>query len=256
MSLPPIDVQNLSKTFDHSPVSLFSRTRIKTTALDRIHLQIPEGEIFVLLGPNGAGKSTFLKILTGLISPDAGSVQIYGRSHREKKSVQNLSLLINDERSFYFRLSARQNLEFFAALYGFSDREKKARIEFLQKRFALDYLDLPYQECSVGMKQRLALARCFLKNSKILLMDEPTRSLDPHARRNYCQWVRDLKSQHNATILFTTHDLEEAELLADRVGILCEGRLLAVGTMDDLRKKIKNTEASLRDIYFALEPSR
>lgn len=257
MTLMPhaIEAKNLSKTFKHRvPFAPFgSRIPPNTTiALREFNLTIKAGEIFALLGPNGAGKTTLLKILSHLVIPDAGVALIYGHSFKtHAMRIKTLvSLLLGEERSFYWRLTGRQNLEFFAALYEIKPKEIALKILQVEKLFELESLDQRYQEYSSGMKQRLALARCFLSQAKLILMDEPTRNLDPNNAEKFRSLIKTyLQERPDHTFFFTTHNTQEAEYLAHRIGILDHGVLQACGSLDELRHLINNPNASLDEIF-------
>lgn len=207
-------------------------------ALRGVDLRVAEGEIFALLGPNGAGKTTLLKIFSCLVLPDAGRAVVRGDSttaeHRVKR---NIGLVHSDERSFYWRLSARENLRFFATLYDVPPREADSRIDgLLDQVDLLDSADRPFSDFSSGMKQRTAIARALLHDPPILLMDEPTRSLDPAAALELRRFVVDeLNRRHGRTILLASHNLREVETMADRVAILVRGRVRQVGTVEEVR---------------------
>ena len=208
-------------------------------ALRGVDLRVEEGEIFALLGPNGAGKTTLLKIFCCLVLPDAGRAVVRGedtvREHLVKRSI---GLVHSDERSFYWRLSARDNLRFFATLYDVPRLEIDSRIAELLARFdLLDAADRPFSDFSSGMKQRVAIARALLHDPPILLMDEPTRSLDPAAAMELRRFVvEDLNRRHGRTILLASHNLREVEVMAHRVAILVEGRVRQVGTVEEVRR--------------------
>jgi len=211
----------------------------KVHALRGVDLDIREGEIFGLLGPNGAGKTTLLKILSCLILPDHGRAAIAGIDVREEDRVKpRLGLVHSDERSFYWRLSGRENLAFFATLYNVPKARSQGRIEeLLQRVDMLEAADRRFSDYSSGMKQRLAIARALLHDPPILLMDEPTRSLDPASAMSLRQFVIDeLKGNDHKTILVATHNLREAEVLCDRVAILVKGRVRRLGTVDEVRR--------------------
>ena len=226
----------------------------KVEALKKLRLEISQGEILTLLGPNGAGKTTLIKILCTLLLPDSGQAEIFGFDLlKEPHRIQPLiSLVIGEERSFYWRLTGRQNLEFFAALYNLSSKETKNKICKLTKMFGLEDLDKLYTVYSTGAKHRLALARSFLTDAKIIFMDEPTRSLDPMARIHLRELIRKLKKDHGMTFFVTTHDTVEAELLADRIAILDHGILKACGTLQELQVQIPTTSGSLEEIFRSL----
>lgn len=236
---PAIRISSVSKWF-YKRSSLFEpwRNAPKILALNRISCEIPQGTLFALVGPNGAGKTTLLKILTTLLLPDEGEFWMHGFSARNQASrIRSLvSFVLSEGRNFYWRLTARQNLEFFARLYNFSKKQIQIKIQILARQFRLEkVLDRPYEELSAGTRQRLALARAFLNDSSILLMDEPTRSLDPLAKKEVGETLIGLAREWGKTVLFATHDLTEAEEWADQIAILHEGCLLRIGTPEALR---------------------
>ena len=218
--------------------------------LSDVDLEIPPGEFFGLLGPNGAGKTTLFRILATLVLPDGGSAEVLGRDVREHDTeVRELVVsVIGNERSLYWRLSATENLELFGALHGL-DRETRLR----RARRLLELVELTdtgskiVAEFSSGMKQKLLLARALLPAPKVLLLDEPTRSLDPLAARAFRKFLREEMSERlGCTILLATHDTDEAAELCDRVGMLHEGRLLAVGTVEELGQLLTGDTYRLR----------
>jgi ABC-2 type transport system ATP-binding protein len=213
---PAIHVDGVAKRF--GPVQ----------ALSGVNLTVPQGEVVALLGPNGAGKSTLTRILSTLVLPDAGSARVCGHDIvAEPAKVRSaLGVTLSDERSWYWRLTGRQNLEFFAALYGFSRTDARRRTQTL-----LELIDLPHAAdrrihgYSAGMKARLSLARALLPDPPVLLLDEPTRSLDPVATAEFRTLIRDLKRDRQISVLLTTHNLHEAAALADQVVVLVNGRI-------------------------------
>jgi len=211
----------------------------RTRALRGVDLHVKTGEIFGLLGPNGAGKTTLVKILSCLVLPDRGRALIGGCDVRHENKVKpQLGLVHSDERSFYWRLSGRDNLRFFARLYDVPGRRIESRIDELLKKVNLvEAAPRRFSDYSSGMKQRLAIARALLHDPPILLMDEPTRSLDPSASLSLRALIRDeLKGRDGKTILLATHNLREAEVLCDRTAILVEGTVRQVGTMAEVRR--------------------
>lgn len=208
-------------------------------ALRGVDLSVRRGEIFALLGPNGAGKTTLLKILSSLILPDAGSATVGGHdTSRENPVKRQLGLVNSDERSFYWRLSARQNLRFFARLYDVPGPRIDPRIdELLERVDMLEPADRQFSGYSSGMKQRIAIARALLHDPPILLMDEPTSSLDPASARDVRRFVLDeLNRRDGKTIVLASHNLREVEMLADRVAILVAGKMRQLGTVDEVRR--------------------
>jgi len=208
-------------------------------ALRGVDLHVTTGEIFGLLGPNGAGKTTLVKILSCLVLPDRGRAMIGGCDVRQENKVKSrIGLVHSDERSFYWRLSGRDNLRFFARLYDVPGRRIDARIDELLKNVDLvPAASRRFSDYSSGMKQRLAIARALLHDPPVLLMDEPTRSLDPAASLSLRALIRDeLKGRGGKTILLATHNLHEAEALCDRIAILVEGTVRQVGTVAEVRR--------------------
>ena len=210
----------------------------RVEALRGVDLAVREGEIFALLGPNGAGKTTLLKIFSSLVLPDRGTATVAGHDTIHENLVKrHLGLVNSDERSFYWRLSARQNLRFFARLYDVPGRRIDSRIDELLARVDMtDAADRPFSGYSSGMKQRIAVARALLHDPPILLMDEPTSSLDPTSARNLRQFILDeLNGRHGKTVVLASHNLREVEVLAHRVAILVAGKMRQVGTLDEVR---------------------
>ncbi len=221
--------------------------------LEDVTFAMKKGEIFGLIGPNGAGKTTLLKILATLILPSKGSVRVSGHEAvAESVAVrQCIGLVSGEERSFYWRISGRENLMFFAAFYNISTKLAQKRIEELIKLLEISAPDRMVGEYSSGMKQRLALARGLLHDPPVLLMDEPTKSLDPGNAEKIRNIVKDrLCLKEKKTIIWATHNLQEAETVCDRIGLINHGRLIAVGAMEELRMKAGlGKTASLEEIY-------
>jgi len=216
--------------------------RHEILAVDRVTLQIRPGELFGLLGPNGAGKTTLIKLLCTLILPSAGRARIFGHDLGNGDRVRRLiGLATGDERSFFWRLSGRENLLFFAALYGLSGREARIRVnEVLRQLELAEEADRRFDSYSSGQKQRLAIARALLHHPRILFLDEPTRSLDPTATRHLHELIlNELQRREGMTIFLTTHRLEEAERLCSRVAIMHRGQVRACGTVEELRATLR-----------------
>jgi ABC-2 type transport system ATP-binding protein len=217
------------------------RRREFVLVLDAVTVDVAQGEFFGLLGPNGAGKTTLFKILSTLITPDAGSAWIAGHEiSQEPASVRRvLTPVVPEERSLNWRLSANQNLALFAALHGLGGAERDSRIaELLEAVELQDTGARLVAEFSSGMRQRLLLARALLSRPRVLLLDEPTRSLDPLSARRFRAFLREeIVGRHGCTVLLATHNAEEALDLCDRVGVLHRGRLLAVGAPASLARR-------------------
>lgn len=237
-----IAVDRLCQTYPVSFLRLkkFLRRKFKqpVEALRDVSFEIREGEIFGLIGPNGAGKTTLTKIIATLIQPTSGSVAVKGHDTiTDDQSVRrNVGLAGAEERSFYWRLTAEQNLLFFARLHGLSTRNAKRRLGELLELFDLqEVARRRFAELSTGNKQRLAVARALLAEPPVLLLDEPTRSLDPIAAARMRAVIKSLAQQNNATIFLTSHNLAEVEELCDRIAVIGKGRIRALDTPRNLR---------------------
>jgi ABC-2 type transport system ATP-binding protein len=227
---------------DFIPGSRPSRT---VTAVDNVNLTVERGELFGLLGPNGAGKTTLIKLLCTLIVPTSGTARISGYDLRQEEAIKSsVGLVSSDERSFYWRLSGRRNLEFFASLHGLPARQRHRRVEGVLELMELrEIADELFQSYSTGMRQRLSLARGLLNKPKVLFLDEPTKSLDPIATRHLHDFIKDrLVSELGVTVFLTTHRLEEAEQLCQRIAIMDKGCIRACGTISELRKILRKGE--------------
>ena len=210
---------------------IFPRSRRYVTALKDVNIRIDEGEAFGILGANGAGKTTFLKILASLSLPNEGQALVFGHDvARDARAIKGLvGFVVIDERSFYWRLTGRQNLRFFGTMNNVRGRDQDTLIESICHRLDLSSaLDMRVLQYSTGMRHKLAIARALLGDPSLLLMDEPTRSLDAEAAQNFRQFVREeLVERQGKTVVMATHNLEEARYLCDRVAILHEGELVA-----------------------------
>ena len=209
------------------------------TAVDGVDLRVEKGELFGLLGPNGAGKTTLVKMLCTLIIPTSGTMLVDGHDVvRDEAAVRrSIGLVGSEERSFYWRLSGRQNLEFFAALHGLRGEKMHRRIGELLALMDLEPVaDRMFQTFSTGTKQKMCIARGLLTDPSVLFLDEPTRSLDPLIAENVRRFVKDvLVREHGRSVVLTTHRLEEAAQVCDRIAIMDKGRIRACGTLPELR---------------------
>ncbi len=209
-------------------------------AVDQVSIQVKSGELFGLIGPNGAGKTTLVKLLSTLIIPTSGTALVNGHDLNNDTAVkQSIGLVTSDERSFYWRLTGRHNLEFFAALSGLPSKVVQERIVQVSEQVGLqEFIDSRFQTYSTGMRQRLSLARALLVQPRLLFLDEPTKGLDWSATQQLYSLVHTLTSQHGITILLTTHSLNDVERLCDRVAIMHHGRVQGCGTVDELRSQL------------------
>ncbi len=241
-----VSIQNLSKTYPPPFPRLkgFLRLPVKPSveALKNVSFDIERGEIFGLIGRNGAGKTTLTKIIATLVQPSGGRVLINNfDSVRDEVKVRSLiGLATAEERSFYWRLTAEQNLLFFARLYGMKDTRARRRIAEIFEQLGLTALAKRlFSELSTGNKQRLAVARALLSAPPVLLLDEPTRSLDPMAAAKMRELILSLK---NVSVLLTSHNLSEIEKLCRRVAIISEGKVRALDTPAELRRRHKQIQ--------------
>ena len=209
----------------------FDRRRV--TALDGLDLEVGRGRVFCLLGPNGAGKTTLIKVLSTLVLPDGGRAWVNGHdvAREPGPAKSSVGYAVADERSFYWRLTGRQNLEFFASLHGLRGAGRGRRVgELLRLAGLEDEADLRFNSYSTGMRQMLAFARALLAEASILLVDEPTRSLDPRAADRTRSFLRDeLARRQGRTVLWATHDLGEAVDFADDIAVISRGRIRLAG---------------------------
>jgi len=225
---------------------LFARKEPKAmfTAVNGVDLQIERGEIFGLLGPNGAGKSTTIRMLCTLLEPTRGTAHVNGFDIvKQANDVRrSLGTLLAGERSIYWKLSGRENLEYFAALYHIPVTIARQRVEELIERMELkERANELVEKYSTGMRQRVAIAKALLARPPILLLDEPTLGLDPQAARRLRELIAELK-QEGHTILLTTHYMEEADQLSDRIGIIDQGKIIALDTPEGLKRRIDQKE--------------
>jgi len=232
---PVIEVAQLTKVF--RPAKGIARwlsaspIQHEIRVLDGVDLKVHRGEVFALLGPNGAGKTTLLKVLATLLRPDAGSVRIAGFDvvAEERKVREKIGWVYSDERSFYWRLSGRENLRFFGRLWNLTGKALDRRIGDLSDLLGMeDFLDQRFDAYSTGMRQRLAVARGLLGGAEVLLLDEPTRGLDPEAARVLLQSLRFLAESAGATVLLVTHRIAEVETVCNRIGVLRRGRIAEI----------------------------
>ena len=248
--MPAVETRDLVKTFERGRRTIWQRIRRdpdkrdRFRAVDGIDLVVEPGEIFGLLGPNGAGKTTTMKMLATLLIPTSGWIRVLGIDplERPREVRARLGAMLSGERSLYWKLTGRENLEYFAALYHVPPSETTARIADVLAAVKLaDRADDYVERYSTGMRQRLALARALLPNPPLVVLDEPTVGLDPQASRDLRDRVRELKAQ-GRTVLLTTHYMEEADQLCDRVAIIDHGRIVALDTPAALKRTIRAEE--------------
>ncbi len=224
-----------------------ARRGARLTALRDVSFEVRPGEIFGILGPNGAGKTTLLKILSGLVTPTRGVARIAGLDveHQSPQARRVVGLVSSDERSFYWRLSGRENLRFFGMLYGLEGPRLRRRCdELLEEMEITSRADQLFMDYPTGVKQRLAIARALLHDPAVIFLDEPTRSLDPmaakHIRLFLCQ---EMNRRRGKTLLLATHNLAEAESVCDRLAVLSAGSVLRQGTLSEVTANLPGRAA-------------
>lgn len=240
----PLILEQINKTFHAQSIkNVLLRRRVQATqVLQDISLKAYPGEVLGLLGPNGAGKTTLLKIIASLIEPDSGRIMVdqHDINENPEQAKKQIGLVNTNDRSFYWRLTVRQNMEFFAALYNLNQNKTRTRIKNNLQTVGLNTKsDALFSTLSAGQRQKLAIARALLGNSDILLFDEPTNSLDPTSARGLLKFVRDELANHQQkTIIWCTHLLHEAETISDRFAFLHHGRILHLGQKAQLQQQL------------------
>jgi ABC-2 type transport system ATP-binding protein len=210
-------------------------------AVDDISLTIRRGEIYGVLGSNGSGKSTLIRLISTLLLPDDGTVHVFGHDvTRDERAVQRLINRVSVEAAFFRKLSPMENLLYSARLYGLPHKEAPEQIRAILRRLGIkdDRINRPLEHMSRGMQQKVAIARAFLSSPILLLLDEPTTGLDPRSKQDVQVFVRELRDTHDATILLTTHDMDEADALCDRIAIIDGGRIVAEDTPAGLKRTV------------------
>jgi ABC-2 type transport system ATP-binding protein len=249
---PAVEVRELRKEFRRKDKKAGRFAHRRVPALDGVTFTIARGECVAILGQNGSGKSTLVRLLSTLLLGDGGTAHVFGHDvFAEPKAVQRLVTRVSVEASFFKKLSSAENLSYAARFYGMTASETRDRIPEILTRvgFPADRRSEPMEALSRGMQQKVALARALLTSPVLLLLDEPTTGLDPRSKLEVQAFIREVREVHDATILLCTHDLAEAETLADRIGILDRGRLLALEPADDLRRRYD--AATLEEAFLA-----
>ena len=254
---PDVTIQSREALVATAVTKTFKSQRQTRRAVDGVSLRVARGEIYGLLGANGSGKSTLIRAFSTLLTPDEGAVRVFGLDVRDDElAVKRLINRVSVEASFFKKLSAMENLVYAGRLYGVSPDVSRAKAMAILRRLGigLDRMTEPLEKLSRGMQQKVAIARAFLSAPMLLLLDEPTTGLDIRSKREVQTFVRDLRLEHDATIVLTTHYLDEAERLADRIGILHEGRLVAEGTAEELRARYG--ASALEDVFMTATGKR
>jgi len=248
---PALLIEHATKRF------VVGRKKKSVVAVNDVTMSIRRGEIYGILGANGSGKSTLIRLVSTLLTLDGGRVEVLGHDiERDEMAVKQLINRVSVDAAFFKKLSPHENLAYAARLYGLDARKARAEAITILARLGIGEkrLGRPVEQMSRGMQQKVAIARALLTSPTVLLLDEPTTGLDIRSKREVQTFVRDLRDEHDATILLTTHDLDEAERLSDRIGILHDGRLVAEGTADELRARHGAT--ALEDVFMSVTGRR
>jgi ABC-2 type transport system ATP-binding protein len=251
--VPAVEVENLGKTFlrRNRRRGLLARRRA-WPALTGVTFTIARGECVAILGQNGSGKSTLVRLLSTLLINDGGEARIFGHdAYRESRTIRRLVNRVSVEASFFKKMSAAENLSYAARFYGMTPRQTRDKIPQILARvgFPPDRRNEAMEHLSRGMQQKVALARALLTSPVLLLLDEPTTGLDPRSKLEVQTFIKEVRSEHDATILLCTHDMAEAESLADRVGILDRGELLFLEPVADVTRRFGVD--TLEEAFFA-----
>jgi ABC-2 type transport system ATP-binding protein len=225
-------------------------------ALKSVSLTVKRGEVVGILGPNGSGKSTLVRVMSTLTLPDAGEVRVFDiDAVKHPREVQRYINRVSVEASFFKKLSSLENLLFGAKLYGVSDRESRPRIQEILESIGFDIKRVgePMEHLSRGMQQKIALARALLTSPMLMLLDEPTTGLDPRSKKDVQRLIQGIRKDHDSSILLCTHDMGEAEELCDRIGILLNGKLIALDTPEGLKQQYQQDGRlpSLEEVFMA-----
>src|SRR5437773_4088707 len=216
------------------------KRRKRVAALEGVTFTMERGECIANLGQNGSGKSTLVRLLSTLLLPDGGSARIFGHDvSRQARAVRRLVNRVSVEASFFKKMSPVENLAYAARFYGLTPKATRSRIPEILERvgFPVERATHPMEDMSRGTQQKVALARALLTSPVLLLLDEPTTGLDPRSKLEVQDFIREMRTMHDTTILLCTHDLAEAETLAERVGILDAGRLLCLEPPDEIKDR-------------------
>ena len=252
---PALALRAVSKVFEARPRARLpwqpKVARRRVTAVDNVSLSVTRGEIFGILGANGSGKSTLIRLVSTLLLPDSGSMEVFGLDvARHELRVKQLINRVSVDAAFFKKLSPMENLIYAGRLYGLGSAETQRRgLEVLDRLgIARKVAVEPMEEMSRGMQQKVAIARALLTSPVLLLLDEPTTGLDPRSKKDVQQLVLSLREEHNATVVLTTHDMDEADRLCDRLAVLDKGQVIAL----DSPEHLKQAGGSMEDVFMRL----
>jgi ABC-2 type transport system ATP-binding protein len=250
----PLLVRGLTKSFASG-----RKPRKQIRAVDDVSLEVPPGSVYGLIGANGSGKSTLIRVLSTLVLPDAGEVSVFGFDvQRDSMQARQLINRVSADPSFFRQMTALENLSFFGKVYGLGAGEVRTRSVEICDRLGLSRIHQRQmvKELSRGQQQKIAVARAFLTSPVLMLLDEPTTGLDPRSKRDVQEFIREVQHDHDATIFLTTHDMDEAEALCERIAFIVGGRLVAEGTPYELRALVAEgrpvDDIDMEDVFMAL----
>ena len=251
--VPAVEVTNLRKEFRRRDrrAGRFARRR-RMPALNDVTFTIARGECVAILGQNGSGKSTLVRLLSTPLIDDGGEARIFGHdAFADTKIIRQLVNRVSVEASFFKKMSAAENLSYAARFYGMTPKQTRTEVPAILEKvgFPADRRGESMENLSRGMQQKVALARALLTSPVLLLLDEPTTGLDPRSKLEVQQFIREVRATHDATILLCTHDMAEAEALADRVGLLDRGELLFLEPVADVKRRYH--VETLEEAFFA-----
>jgi len=249
---PAVEVVDLTKEFRRRDRKAGRFARRSMPALKNVTFTIERGECVAILGQNGSGKSTLVRLLSTLLINDGGEARIFGHdAYKESRAIRRLVNRVSVEASFFKKMSAAENLSYAARFYGMGPSKTRTAVPAILEKvgFPAERRGEPMENLSRGMQQKVALARALLTSPVLLLLDEPTTGLDPRSKLEVQEFVKDVRAEHDATILLCTHDMNEAEALADRIGLLDRGELLFLEPVEDVKRRYGvNT---LEEAFFA-----
>ena len=248
---PAVEVVDLRKEFVRRDKKAGRFARKRRAAIESVTFTMERGECVAILGQNGSGKSTLVRLLSTLLLHDGGSARVFGHDvFGEPRPVRKLVNRVSVEASFFKKMSAGENLHYAARYYGMGPRETRVKIPAILEKvgFPAERRTEPMENLSRGMQQKVALARALLTSPVLLLLDEPTTGLDPRSKLEVQEFIREIRTSHDATVLLCTHDLAEAEALADRVGVLDRGRLLFLEPVPEILQRFG--VATLEQAFF------
>ncbi len=265
-SAAPLKVESLVKNFPSGPdwrqivPILRKRQRnVKVRPIDDVSFEMGRGEIYGIIGANGSGKSTLVRVLSTLLLPDSGNAAVFGFDVvKDPAKVRPVINRVSADPSFFRSMSAIENLMFFGRVYGLGSSDIKTRADQILNRLMLtrEQSHEPMRNLSRGQQQKVAVARAFLSSPILMLLDEPTTGLDPRSRREVQAFIRAVRRDHDATVLLTTHDMREADLLCDRIAVFSAGRVIAEGTPTELRAMVADgrrlEDIEMEDVYLEL----